>query len=101
MNVNPVKISAAMHITREQMGWFSGPAEEAKVEQWRKKAAEQRARIDKALAAAPAELQPIIELHSPTSGDECRGCDAGTYAESGADWPCSTTALIIGEDACA
>ena len=96
------KISAPVYLSKEAVSlWGDRSSPAGEVEKYLQRARERRARIDAALKAAPESLQPIIELHSPTSGDECRGCDAGAYAESGADWPCSTLALIIGEDACA
>lgn len=97
-----MKVSVPVYLSKEAVAlWNERSSAADVVEKYRREAIEQRARIDAALKAAPEALQPIIELHSPTSGDECRGCDAGAYAESGADWPCSTIALIIGEDACA
>jgi hypothetical protein len=51
--------------------------------------------INARLQKAPAALQPIIAHHSRSGYDECAGCDAGAYAESGADWPCSTIDLIL------
>lgn len=47
------------------------------------------------LATAHESLQPVIAHHWRDTYGECRGCDAGSYAESDPDWPCSTIELIL------
>lgn len=36
----------------------------------------------------------MLELHSPDRRQECKGCDPGAFAQTGADWPCQTVELI-------
>jgi hypothetical protein len=47
-------------------------------------------RVDAAIDGVtnPA-LRAVLDLHK-RNGMDCDGCDPGSYAESGAWWPCST-----------
>jgi hypothetical protein len=49
------------------------------------------------LEATDGALRAVVELHAPHWDGGwwwCNGCDVGAYAESDADWPCTTTDLI-------
>lgn len=59
-----------------------------------------RSAVNAALAQVtdPA-LRAVIDLHKPASSGswpDCDGCDPGSYAESGARWPCSTIEALVG-----
>lgn len=54
-------------------------------------------------ARLPEVLVPVFDLHGPQDSDwspwsVCHGCDPGDYAESSAEWPCSTWDLIAGDE---
>lgn len=49
---------------------------------------------DRLLAAAGPLGRRILRLHDINDDGECAGCDPGSYAESGAGWPCSTVDAV-------
>jgi hypothetical protein len=49
-----------------------------------------RAAVSKVVDPA---IRAVFDLHAPDDDrmwSDCKGCDPGAYAESGAIWPCST-----------
>lgn len=104
----PAKQGYLVQVTREELGL--GPATvfpfwSLGVEGAEELAAARTARMAEAkariagttarLALAHPALHPVIELHSPNEREECLGCDAGDYAETSPQWPCSTIELIL------
>ena len=73
------------------------PEQQQKIDEARVKREKERQELLDLLATATGSLKAIVELHSVNKYDECDGCDLGSYAESGAQWPCRTIDLIAEE----
>lgn len=97
------KTGYLVRVTNEQLeAWpFTIPSPEERAANRAAAAVENaklKAGLEAQLAQAHPALQPVIALHKPegySGGWKCEGCDAGTYAEDSADWPCSTIDLIL------
>lgn len=73
------------------------PEEKERIETAKAKREKERKDLLDLLATATGVVKAIIELHSENKYEECEGCDLGSYAESGAQWPCRTIDLIAEE----
>lgn len=73
------------------------PEEKERIEKAKIKREKERQDLLDLLANATGATKAIVELHSVNNYDECDGCDLGSYAESGAEWPCRTINLIAEE----
>ena len=91
--LNVTKLAHVVTISREQMNPPKPTQEER--DRWEAEWVARVARRERALANAPEPLQSVIKHHSSNNYSECNGCDVGSYAESGAYWPCSTIELIV------
>ena len=70
---------------------------DALIKEYREKAEKERKELLETLSKATGTHKAILELHSENNYGECSGCDLGSYAESGAEWPCRTVDLIAEE----
>ena len=73
----------------------------ARIAEVNRKAAEQSARVDRVhasvLTGTDGTLRDLVVLHGPVIAHglrSCAGCDPGDFAESPADWPCTTYRFI-------
>lgn len=77
------------------------PEEQARAEEaamrwrgWSEQQSAVRARMRDALdALTDPVVRLVLDLHHEADA-QCQGCDPGDYAESGAEWPCSTVKAI-------
>lgn len=89
-------IQIPVEVLRDIAGMREPTAEEtAEAERRCTERAETLVAFQQALAAVADPLpRKLLDLHCRTEHAECGGCDPGMYAESGADWPCSTVETI-------
>lgn len=76
--------------------WITPEDEKRIAEAKVKREAERKALLD-LLATATGTVKAIVELHSPTTYDDCQGCDFGGWEGDSPAWPCRTIDLIVKE----